>query len=241
LDTKFGTPESHPLAAEHLLQIARGYNNRPSMDTVRITELLKPFLQVDDGNREALSQPQLQQLSSYLDLLQRWNAKTNLTSVREPEEIVKRHFGESLFLARAISGEAVATAIDVGSGAGFPGIPLKIYSPLTAVTLVESQNKKATFLKEVIRECTLIDINVFSGRAETLKDKADLVTLRAVEHFDDVLPVAAGLVVPKGRLALLIGVGQVAGAERLLPSFEISTAAVPQSRERVLLIARNQV
>src|SRR3954467_8959283 len=153
----------------------------PRMEAARIAELLSPFLENPGGGREELSGAQLAQLSDYLDLLLRWNEKTNLTSVREPVEIVKRHFGESLFMAAALSGEAPATAIDVGSGAGFPGIPLKIYLPQIAVTLVESQNKKATFLKEVIRKCTLIDINVFSSRAETLKDnKADLVTLRAV-------------------------------------------------------------
>src|SRR4051812_26158573 len=211
----------------------------PRMEVARIAELLEPFLQKPSGGREELSAAQLQRLSDYLDLLVQWNEKTNLTSVREPEQIVKRHFGESLFLARAISREAPATAIDVGSGAGFPGIPLKIYLPQIAVTLVESQNKKATFLKEVIRKITLTDINVFSSRAETLKDnKADLVTLRAVERFEQVLPVAAELVNANGRLALLIGAGQVAAAEKLLPGFEISTVAVPQSRERVLLLAR---
>ena len=212
------------------------------MEAARIAELLEPFLQKQNGGREELSAGQLEQLADYLVLLLHWNAKKNLTSVREPEEIVKRHFGESLFLASAISGEAVAAAIDVGSGAGFPGIPLKIYSPHIAVTLIESQNKKATFLKEVIRKCTLTNINVFAGRAEALQQKADLVTLRAVESFSDVLPVAAGLVNPTGRLVLLIGAGQVAAAQKLLLGFEISTNAVPQSRERVLLIARrNQI
>jgi 16S rRNA (guanine527-N7)-methyltransferase len=208
------------------------------METARIAELLEPFLQKDNGGREELSQAQLQQLSDYLVLLIRWNAKTNLTAVREPEEIVTRHFGESLFLASKVSGGAVATAIDVGSGAGFPGIPLKIYSPSVAVTLVESQNKKATFLKEVIRKLTLTSINVFSARAEALEQRAQLVTLRAVERFDDVLPVAAGLVDPHGRLAVLIGTGQADKARKLLVGFEPSTAEVPQSRERVLLIAR---
>ena len=135
------------------------------MEITRIAELLEPFLQTEAG-REELSQAQLQQLSQYLDLLLRWNTKTNLTSVREPEGIVERHFGESLFLARNVSREELRTAIDLGSGAGFPGIPLKIYAPHIAVTLIESQNKKATFLKEVIRNCTLMNINVFSGRAE---------------------------------------------------------------------------
>jgi 16S rRNA (guanine527-N7)-methyltransferase len=210
------------------------------MEAARIAELLEPFLQKPSGGREEFSVAQLARLSDYLDLLVQWNAKTNLTSVREPEEIIKRHFGESLFLAAALSGEVPAAAIDVGSGAGFPGIPLKIHSPQIAVTLVESQNKKATFLKEVIRKLTLTNINVFSGRAETLTVDADLVTVRAVERFEQSLPVAANLVNPNGRLALLIGAGQVALVEKLLPSFEIITVTVPQSRERVLLIARNQ-
>ena len=210
----------------------------PPMDAARIAELLRPFLQKPDGSREELTPAQLEQFSEYLALLLRWNAKTNLTSVREPGEMVRRHFGESLFLARMVSGEATATAIDIGSGAGFPGIPLKIYSPAVVVTLIESQNKKATFLKEVIRELTLTNINVFSGRAEALDKKADLVTLRAVERFEQVLPVASALANPNGRLALLIGLGHAGAAKKLLPNFDVSTAAVPESRERVLLIAR---
>ena len=207
------------------------------METARIAELLEPFLQTDDGNREALSQPQLQQLSDYLDLLLRWNAKTNLTAVREPEEIAARHFGESLFLARNVSRGALRTAIDLGSGAGFPGIPLKIYAPQLEITLEDSQNKKATFLNEVIRRLTLMDINVFSGRAEESGVKADLVTLRAVEKFEAAVPTAVSLLNPGGRLALLIGGGQVASSKNLLGGFAISTVSVPDSRERVLLIA----
>ena len=213
----------------------------PRMESRRIEELLRPFFQTPSGGREELPPSQLQQLSDYLALLLQWNAKTNLTAVREPEDIVKRHFGESLFLAAAVRGEALQTAIDVGSGAGFPGIPLKIYLPAIAVTLIESQNKKATFLKEVIRKLTLTNINVFSGRAETLPQKADLVTLRAVERFEEILPVAAGLVKPSGRLALLIGAGQSAALEKLLAGFKLRTVPVPHSRERVLVIAgRNQ-
>src|SRR3954471_2847564 len=166
------------------------------METARIAELLEPFLEKDDGSREELSQQQLQQFSDYLDLLLRWNANTNLTSVREPEEIVTRHFGESIFLARNASGEELRSAIDLGSGAGFPGIPLKIYSSHLRVTLIESQNKKATFLNEVIRKLTLIGINVFSGRAEESAIKADLVTLRAVEKFEAALAAAVNLLNP---------------------------------------------
>src|SRR3954462_12725795 len=99
----------------------------PRMEAARIAELLSPFLENPGGGREELSGAQLAQLSDYLDLLLRWNEKTNLTSVRNPEGIVSRHFGESLFLARTVSREELRSAIDLGSGAGFPGIPLKIY------------------------------------------------------------------------------------------------------------------
>src|SRR4051794_41188338 len=210
------------------------------METVRIAELLDPFLQRDNG-REELSPAQLQQLSDYLDLLLRWNAKTNLTAVRQPDAIVTRHFGESLFLARNVNREEVRTAIDLGSGAGFPGIPLKIYSPHLAVTLIESHNKKTTFLNEVIRKCTLTNINVFTGRAEESGLKADLVTLRAVEKFEAAVPIALGLLNPAGTLAMLVGAGQVASAKNLLAAFGLSAIPVPASRERVLLTAqRNQ-
>lgn len=208
------------------------------METSRIAELLQPFLQNEDGSREELSQEQLQQLSDYLNLLLRWNAKTNLTAIREPEAIVTRHFGESLFLARNVSREAIRSASDLGSGAGFPGIPLKIYAPHMAVTLIESQNKKATFLKEVIREITLMDINVFSGRAEESGFTADLVTLRAVEKFEEAVGVAVKLLNPGGRLALLIGARQADAAKKLLQGFEVRGTAVPESRERVLVTAR---
>jgi 16S rRNA (guanine527-N7)-methyltransferase len=208
------------------------------MDNARIAELLQPFLQNDDGGREELSQSQLQQLSDYLDLLVRWNAKTNLTSVREPEEIVTRHFGESLFLARNVNREEISSAIDLGSGAGFPGIPLKIYSPHLAVTLIESQNKKATFLNEVIRKLILTNINVFPVRAEDSGLQADVVTLRAVERFSEALPLATRLLKARGRIALLIGAGQVQSAKALLAGFETEALPVPESRDRVLLLAR---
>src|SRR5882757_2759647 len=175
------------------------------MDHIKISELLQPFL----GN-EALTQRQLEQLSAYLALLLKWNAKINLTSVRQPEEIVSRHFGESLFATKLLLENASAgSVIDLGSGAGFPGLPLAIYAPDTSVTLIESQNKKATFLKEAARVLDLNKVKVFAGRGEDFKEPADLVTMRAVEKFEQSAATAAGLVSPSGRLALLIGEAQV--------------------------------
>ncbi|HTC92903.1 MAG TPA: 16S rRNA (guanine(527)-N(7))-methyltransferase RsmG [Terriglobales bacterium] len=208
-----------------------------------IASLLAPFLP-----SPGLSPAQLEQVQTYLDLLLRWNQKINLTSVRKPEDIVTRHFGESFFLAASLWQTGVAATnvlgthfIDLGSGAGFPGVPLKIYEPEFHGTLMESQNKKATFLKEVIRALKLTEIDVFNGRAEQWLEgsptRANLVTLRAVERFEQVLPVAAELSGPKGRLALLIGSAQVETAHTLLPSFKWEAPCpVPQSHSRMLLM-----
>src|ERR1022692_1287749 len=121
-----------------------------AMDAARIAELLGPFL-----GGEPLSPDLAAQLQAYLELLLRWNARINLTAVRDPEQIVTRHFGESLFAARVLRDTgalaAGATLADVGSGAGFPGIPIQLFAPDVRVTLIESQNKKATFLREVVR------------------------------------------------------------------------------------------
>src|SRR5207248_10920276 len=103
-----------------------------------------PFLESDE-----LAAPHLAQLSAYLELLLRWNRRINLTAVREPHEIVTRHFGESLFAARHLLPPATTLEVaDLGSGAGFPGLPLKIIRPLARVALIESQSKKSTFLNE---------------------------------------------------------------------------------------------
>src|SRR5437763_1743445 len=95
--------------------------------------------------------------------------------------------------------------IDVGSGAGFPGIPIKIWAPQVHLTLIESNQKKAIFLKEVARALTLTNIDVVSARAENFSGQAEIVTLRAVERFENVVAITARLVVSGGVLALLVG------------------------------------
>ena len=202
-------------------------------DVSSIAAALQPFLR---GG--TLSAQQLQQVQKYLDLLLRWNARMNLTAVRDPAEMLTRHFGESFFLASSVLDEsAPGDVIDVGSGAGFPGLPLKIFAPARHATLIESNNRKATFLKEVIRALTLMNIDVFAGRAEQFRGEADLVTMRAVERFEEALPSAAALVRKSGRLALLIGSSQADRARELLSSFKWEVPSqIPQSRERVALI-----
>jgi len=197
---------------------------------MEIEPLLRPFLGDD-----TLSPNQLQAISTYVDLLMKWNARINLTSIRDSEQIVQRHFGESLFAARnLLTPDSAITVADVGSGASFPGIPIKLYAPGAHVTLIDAHGKKATFLREVIRGLALTNIDVFQGRAEVWTGTAELVTLRAVEKFEDVLPIAADHVSSGGRLALLIGAGQAPAASSSLPGQWSQALAIPESQQRVL-------
>ena len=177
-------------------------------------------------------------ISKYIDLLIKWNARISLTAIRAPEEIVQRHFGESLFAANHILAEkSVKTAIDLGSGAGFPGVPFALLAPEVEVTLIESNQKKSTFLKELIYLLGLKNVKVFSGRAESYSQSADLVMLRAVEKFEGVLPLALTLVSPDGRLGLLVGTSQTDPARRLLPQVQWQEpVGIPSGHSRVLLV-----
>ncbi len=274
------------------------------MDTARIAALLEPFLGcpaapgVSDAGA-TLTPFQLEQISIYIDLLLRWNARINLTAIRQPEEIVTRHFGESLFLARhvlplssphpersSLPGKAKHPAestdffvssssprvlpvaphlrvIDIGSGAGFPPLPLKIWAPHIHLTLIESNHKKAAFLREVIRTLTLTEVNAIATRAEALLDRirpavserqasalaaapipvptpksilqADIVTFRAVEKFESILPLAARFLAPSGRLALLVSSARLDEIGKLLGDFEWIHKHIPESHSRLLL------
>jgi 16S rRNA (guanine527-N7)-methyltransferase len=242
------------------------------MDTSRIAELLAPYLRVQTKAQNNSAQPnitndacvlstaQLEHISTYIDILIRWNSRINLTAIRTPEEIVTRHFGESLFAARhlfpnpnSVSSVSSAspvvqgfdfpcTVADIGSGAGFPGVPLKIWAPSISLTLIESNHKKSTFLREITRALTLTDVNIQTTRAESVKSKFDVVTLRAVEHFERILPIAAALVAPGGRLALLISRTQIVPAQSMLPDLTWSTSSpIPNTTSRTLLTATRQL
>ncbi len=218
------------------------------MDITRIAALLAPFLE------QPLLPKQLEQISTYIDLLLRWNARINLTAIRTEEEIVPRHFGESLFMARHLfaaitPGQDGADhrppitdhCLDIGSGAGFPALPLKIWAPDIQLTLIESNHKKAAFLREVARALTLTNVDVITDRAETLAadsnfPRAKIVTLRAVESFDTILPTAAALLAPAGKLALLIGSAQLPKLAALPGVIWTPPNPIPQSESRVLSI-----
>lgn len=211
------------------------------MEASEISRRLEPFV-----SPSRLSAEQLDCISIYIDILQRWNRKINLSAVRRPEEMVTRHFGESLFAARHLLADPLLAdqplrVIDVGSGAGFPGLPLKIYAPVIRLTLIEANQRKAAFLREVIRELKFGETEVFAGRAEDFASRADLVTMRAVEKFERAFSAAVALVAPRGRIALLIGARQVDTARRAQPGLVWEPAlAIPGSNERVLAVGLNQ-
>jgi 16S rRNA (guanine527-N7)-methyltransferase len=137
----------------------------------------------------------------YLSLILRWNARLNLTSLQTEDAIIFIHLAESIACARAIPHE-VKTLIDFGSGAGLPGIPIALCRPEIAVTLAESQTKKAAFLQEAVRTLG-IAARIYSGRAETLSSVFDCVALRAVDKMPQAVRAAARLVASAGWLALM--------------------------------------
>ena len=166
---------------------------------------LRPWLEPFGLN---LSSDQIGQLIAYLDLLLRWNEKINLTAIRDPHTCVRRHFGESLYLARWV--ELKGKLLDIGSGAGFPGLCLKIVFPDLAVTLLEPVAKKRAFLKEVVRVCEMKWVEV---HRERLKDFAgagappvfDAATARAVGHLEELVLLASRCLKEGGDLFLWLG------------------------------------
>jgi len=204
------------------------------LEKARIAELLAPFI-----GSASLSDSQLDAIHGYIDLLLRWNSKLNLTAISDPEEVVTRHFGESFFAATQLfpAGDSCESAIDIGSGAGFPGLPLRIWIASLQLTLIESNHRKATFLREVVRSLNLGSVSVLTERAESISLSADLVTFRAVERFERILPIAFSLVKPQGRIAILVGREQVATAVSTLSSADWKAPIlVPLSRSRTLLV-----
>jgi len=150
---------------------------------------------------EPLDDETIGKFEVYLSLFVRWNKKLNLSSVRDEEGIISRHFVESIAVAQLLPSE-VATLLDFGSGAGLPGIPIAICRPSIAVTLAESQVKKAAFLQEAVRVLG-ISAKVNADRAETLPEVFDCVVMRAVEKMPRAVAAAVKLVAPRGWLALM--------------------------------------
>src|SRR6185437_7854349 len=171
----------------------------PEEQSVAVGEQLRRLL--DAAGLPPLNPGQLARFESYLSLIIRWGARTNLTAIRGPRGILSRHFLESIACAYTLP-SGIRTLLDFGSGAGFPGIPIAIVHPEIAVTLAESQGNKAAFLQEAIRVLNLA-AKVHAGRAETLSSVFEAVTLRAVDKMEGAVEAAARLTAPSGWLILM--------------------------------------
>jgi 16S rRNA (guanine527-N7)-methyltransferase len=149
----------------------------------------------------ALAQP----LLAYLALLERWNKTYNLTAIRDPRAMVSLHLLDSLAMHPHVRG--IGTLADLGAGAGLPGIPLAIAVPGLRVTLVESNGKKARFLREAVRTLGLDNARVAESRAEALAEPAafDAITARAMATLADILRVGSHLLAADGRLLAMKG------------------------------------
>jgi 16S rRNA (guanine527-N7)-methyltransferase len=177
--------------------------------------------------------------AAYLSLLLRWNQRVNLTAIRDEAGIISRHFVESIACTRALP-SGIDTLLDLGSGGGFPGIPIALCRPEISVTLAESAGKKAAFLQEAARLLG-ISATVHGRRAEELRTVFDCITLRAVDRMPHAVKLAAGLVREGGWLALMTTDREAADLQTVAgPSFEwTSHIHLPGSSERLIALGQN--
>jgi 16S rRNA (guanine527-N7)-methyltransferase len=179
--------------------------------------------------------------AEYLALLVRWNVRVNLTAIRDEEGILSRHFVESIACARALPA-GILTLLDFGSGGGFPGIPIALCRPEIAVTLAESQGKKAAFLQEAVRVLGL-STKVHGQRAELLPAQFDCVTLRAVDRMQEAVTGASRLVAPGGWLAPMTTSSDLAGV-KLAAGADFAWGepiALPGSADRILALGERKI
>ena len=198
-----------------------------SSDVERFDALLKSViapLEVELGPEQII------RLKNHYKLLLRWNSRINLTSVREPSEIAERHFGESLFLAQLLPHEG--TVVDIGSGAGFPGVPVSVARPALLMTLVESVRKKAAFLQELVRNEARVKVH--AGRFRSVNRNFDWAIWRgvALEGIEDDIALRVD------RVAAITSEHQAALWKRRKNLVWEREQVVPWGKRRVVLVGR---
>ena len=151
------------------------------------------------------TEEQLQKLEKFYQLLIEWNQKINLTRIIEKEDVYLKHFYDSLTIVKEVDFSKVNTLCDVGTGAGFPGIVLKIFYPNLKITLIDSLLKRVNYLNEIIKELELKDIEAIHTRAEDYHETFDIVTARAVANIEKLLKYTMHLVNKNGKLIAMKG------------------------------------
>lgn len=201
----------------------------------------------------SLSEHQVSQLEHYQQVLDEWNEHYSLTAIRDPEKVRIKHFLDSFTCALVMEKESQARIVDVGTGAGFPGIPLKIILPQAQITLVDSVHKKMEFCQHLIRELKLEGIEVVKDRAERLgqdqfyRERFDWAVARAVAQLPELAEYLLPLVKRGGAMLAMNGESGPAEAQQALPAFDllggdldrvINLALPGVAEERFLIVVR---
>ena len=152
-----------------------------------------------------LTEEKLEKLNKIYNLLIEWNKKINLTRIEEEEEVYLKHFYDSLTIAKAVDLSEIKTLCDIGTGAGFPGIVLKIFYPNLKITLIDSLKKRVNYLNEIIKDLGIDNIEAIHVRGEDYNGQYDVVTSRAVANIEKLLGYTMHLVSPTGIFIAMKG------------------------------------
>lgn len=204
----------------------------------------------DDAIRSALapfdyegSSGMVESVRRYVQLLHVWNRRISLTSLEDTEEILARHFGESLFALRAVP-ILHGRLADVGSGAGFPGLPLKMACPDLEILLIESHAPKAAFLAEVVRSLGLTGVQILNARMDEVNlagQSLDFVSARALGDIPSLLRWSESLLKATGKIVLWLGATDAAEIPTFAPGWVWRPPIkIPKSKRRVLLVGQKE-
>ena len=152
-----------------------------------------------------LTEEKLEKLNKFYNLLIEWNKKINLTRIEKEDEDNLKHFYDSLTIAKVVDLSEIKTLCDIGTGAGFPGIVLKIFYPNLKITLIDSLQKRVNYLNEIIKDLGLDNIEAIHVRGEDYKGQYDVVTSRAVANIEKLLGYTMHLVSPTGIFVAMKG------------------------------------
>jgi 16S rRNA (guanine527-N7)-methyltransferase len=188
----------------------------------------------------SLTQDQIRMIREYSSLLLKWNRSVGLTAITDLLEIVGRHFGESMYASRLLPMEN-CRLVDIGTGAGFPGLALKIICPDIRLVLIESNKKKCAFLNEVVRALGFTSVEIHAERFEQIRPEsvqANIITSRAVGEFKQLLRWSKNALAHRGHLVLWVGSDdstRIASTPRWVWQ---PAVRIPDSQRRFLLVGR---
>lgn len=163
------------------------------------------FIKAVEQLKVDLTEEKLEKLNKFYNLLIEWNKKINLTRIEKEDEVYLKHFYDSLTIAKVVDLSEIKTLCDIGTGAGFPGIVLKIFYPNLKITLIDSLQKRVNYLNEIIKDLGLDNIEAIHVRGEDYKGQYDVVTSRAVANIEKLLGYTMHLVSPTGIFIAMKG------------------------------------